>query len=205
MKKLLMLLAVSGFVASGQGLAQSGDLVQVTDIENLAPYFEREDLDFGDYSSVLIAPLSVADARVLPPPWVTGKDASPKKWKLTASDVKWLRESYQSAMREQISGDGGYPIVEQPEEGTLIIRVELVSLMPFARKGERVETQGFGVIVAQVQLRDGMSGDLLAIYEGPQRVGTEFQANTRLNAENRLIEIFTIWGKRLRNYMEAES
>ena len=83
------------------------------------------------------------------------------------------------------------------------MRVELVSLMPFARKGEDVQTQGFGIVVAQAQLRDGGNGELLAIYEGPQRVGNQYQQNTRLNSENSLNTLFEIWGTRLRMYMES--
>jgi len=179
-------------------------LVYATDLDemdNLDPYYEKPGLDIGQYTSVFIAPLSANDARVIPPPWVTGDEASPKQWKLTKKDVEWLRKSYQEAMRKEIGEVGGRKIVDQPVEGALIVRIELVSLMPFARKGEKAETLGFGVIVAQAQLRDGMTGELLAVYEGPQRVGTEYQQNTRLNAERKLENLFSIWGARVNKYL----
>jgi hypothetical protein len=149
---------------------------------------------------VLIAPLGVSATFVLAPPWVSSDERSTQKWALTAEDKKWLKNTYQKAISAEISQK--YEIVDEPGEGVLIVRVELISLMPFARKGEDVQTQGFGIVVAQAQLRDGGNGELLAIYEGPQRVGNQYQQNTRLNSENSLNILFEIWGARLRMYME---
>ena len=140
---------------------------------------------------------------VVPPPWITGAEASPTKWALSKEDDRWLRESYQAALRAEIGTS--FEIVDQPGEGVLILRVELISLMPFARKGEDVQTQGFGVILTQAQLRDGKNGELLAVYEGLQRVGQEYQQNTRLNSETSLKKLFEIWGARVRMYMESHT
>jgi len=175
--------------------------IDADEMNNLDPYYEKPGLDIGEYTSVFIAPLSANDARVVPPPWVTGDEASPKQWKLTKKDIEWLRKSYQEAMRKEIGELGGKRIVDQPGEGTLIVRMELVSLMPFARKGEKAETQGFGVLLAQAQLRDGMTSELLAVYEGTQRIGTEYQQNTRLNAELNLTDLFSVWGARVNKYL----
>jgi hypothetical protein len=48
-----------------------------------------------------------------------------------------------------------------------------------------------------------MTGELLAIYEGKQEVGSEYQQNTRLNAENDLRALFAVWGGRMRTVMDA--
>jgi hypothetical protein len=198
MKKYLLSLAMSfGLIAT------SAYAVDMSEVENLDPYFEKAGLEISAYDKVLIAPLGVGATFIVPPPWVTGADASAKLWALTEADERWLRESYQQAVRAEIGQE--FEVVDEAGEGVLIVRIELISLMPFARKGEDVQTQGFGVIVAQAQLRDGNNGELLAVYEGPQRVGQEYQQNTRLNAETSLTKLFEIWGARVRIYMESHT
>jgi hypothetical protein len=196
MKKYLLSLAISFSL-----IATTAFGVDVSDVENLDPYFEKQGLQISNYNKVLVAPLGVGATFVVPPPWVTGIDANAKKWSLTEEDERWLRESYQKAVRAEIGE--AFEVVDEPGEGVLIVRVELISLMPFARKGEDVQTQGFGVVVAQAQLRDGQNGELLAVYEGPQRVGRQYQQNTRLNSETSLMKLFEIWGERIRLYMES--
>ena len=51
-------------------------------------------------------------------------------------------------------------------------------------------------------LMDGATGELLGIFEGTQDVGSEYQQNTRLNAENNLRALFDVWGMRMRKVMD---
>lgn len=167
-------------------------------VEDLRPYYRKEGLNLADYSAVLLGTMGLDDARVIPPPWYEGEAASPEKWKLTDGDVRWLRQSYRKAMRDEIEVGGGYPIVDVPAAGVLNLDIEIIALTPYARKGEDVKTRGFGEVLVQAQFRDALSGELLAIYEGKQSVGSEYQQNTRLNAENDLRALFQVWGKRVR-------
>ena len=195
MKKFLLC-----FLVSVGLLVNVANAVDVSEVEQLEPYYQKPGLDLSVYNKVLVAPLGLSATVVVPPPWVTLEERATQRWELTAEDEKWLRESYQKTMRSEIGQ--GFEIVDEPGEGVLIVRIELVSIMPFARKGEDVQTQGFGILVAQAQLRDGSNGELLAIYEGSQRIGHEYQQNTRLNSENSLKQVFEIWGARIRLYME---
>jgi len=197
MKKYLLCLLVS----VGLLLMNIANAADVSEVEQLEPYYQKSGLDLSGYSKVLIAPLGVTATVVVAPPWVTAQERATQRWELTSDDEKWLRQSYQTAVRSEIGQR--FEVVDEPGEGVLIVRIELVSIMPFARKGEDVQTQGFGIIVAQAQLRDGASGELLAIYEGPQRIGDQYQQNTRLNSENSLKHVFEIWGARIRMYMES--
>jgi hypothetical protein len=192
---LLCLVMCVGYLASATAA------VDVSDVEQMEPYYQKPGLDLSGYDKVLVAPLGVTATFVVPPPWVTPEERATLRWELTPEDDRWLRKSYQTAVRSEIGQS--FTIVEEPGEGVLIVRIELVSIMPFARKGEDVQTQGFGIIVAQTQLRDGSNGELLAIYEGPQRIGDQYQQNTRLNSENSLKQVFEIWGARVRMYMES--
>ena len=84
----------------------------------------------------------------------------------------------------------------------LVLDVEIITLMPYARKGEKVQVRGFGELRAQATLRDGATGELIGIFEGTQNVGSEYQQNSRLNAENDLRTLFDVWGSRMRRVMD---
>jgi hypothetical protein len=191
-----LLLAGSAALADGEG---EGEVISVRD---LTPYYEKQGLDLGQYNRILIDTLSVGDARVVPPPWVAAEDRAPEKWQLTQKDIRWLRQSYREVITSRLADADGYTVVEEPGEGVLIFDIEIIALMPYARKGENVEVRGFGELLVQAELRDGATSELLAIYEGWQDVGSEYQQNTRINAESDLRALFNYWGGRLREILD---
>ena len=201
MKIILRIIPAVVFLLLGSG-SLIADEVDVSSVQNLAPYYQKDGAELGSYDKVLIDTLATRNARVIAPPWIEGDARNPKKWQLTNADIDWLRKSYQAAMKEQIEGNGGYEIVSTPGEGVVILDVRLISLMPYARRGEKVTVRGFGELVVQAQLRDGLTGELLAVYEGPQEVGLEYQQNTRLNSEQSLSGLFSIWGARMRMLLD---
>jgi len=198
MKKIVSALLISSALIAGSAIAADGIDPK---LESLRLIYEEKNLeqDMSTYSKVLIAPLGLTETIVVAPPWITGDAASPSKWQLTSEDEAWLRSSFQQAMRDQISEH--FEVVTEHGDDVLLVRIDLVSLMPYSRKGEDVQVQGFGEVVAQARLRDGRTGKLLAIYEGAQQVGHTYQQNSRLNAENSLKGMFNTWGARIREYM----
>jgi hypothetical protein len=191
------LLAVVGFSMA----VNAAEQVDVT-VRDLTPYYEKEGVNLADYHSILIDTLGLDHARIVQPPWYDGDEKNPKKWTLSNADMKWLRQSYRETMTAEIAGNNGFPVVAEPGEGVLILDIEVVYLMPYAERGEKVTTRGFGEMLVQAQFRDGMTGELLAIFEGKQNVGSEYQQNTRLNNENRLQDLFQYWGQRVRGLMD---
>jgi len=201
MKNNLKIVPLVAFLVFGS-VSVGAEEIDVSTVQNLAPYYQKDGSNLSAYDKVLIDTLGTRNARVIAPPWIEGEDRSPKKWKLTDSDIQWLRKSYQAAMKAQIEANDGYEIVANPGEGVVILDVRIVSLMPYARKGEKVTVRGFGELVVQAQLRDGLSGELLAIFEGPQEVGSEYQQNSRLNSEQNLSNLFNVWGARMRMLLD---
>ncbi|NND54097.1 MAG: DUF3313 family protein [Gammaproteobacteria bacterium] len=169
---------------------------------DLRAYYIKDGLKLSAYDSVLLDSLGLEDARVLPPPWVQGDARSPTKWRLTEKDKNWLRNSYRTIVGEAIAADGGPAIVSQPGPGVLIVDIEIVGIMPYARRGEKVTTKGFGEALVQAQFRDGATKELLAVFEGWQDVGTEYRENSRLNNENNIRALFRMWGSRLRGLLD---
>ena len=184
--------------------ATTADSPVQSSVRDLSAYYEKPGVDLSQYNAILLDNLNVDDARVLPPPWYADANRNPQKWQLTDSDLIWLRKSYREAMQAKISPNGGYPVVAQPGAGVLIVDVSIVYLMPYARKGEEVTTLGFGEMLVQAQLRDGMTQELLAVYEGKQEVGSGYQQNTRLNNQHSLRELFDVWGARLRGILDSK-
>jgi hypothetical protein len=196
----LMLVCLVALFSVNQASADSHEAI--ASVKNLNPYFIKEDVNLGVYSKVFLEALQVNYARVIAPPWYEGEDKNPKKWSLTDKDEEFLRKSYRTAMIEALQA-GGYPVVEEiADKDVLSLTMKIVALMPYARKGENVQVRGFGEMTVQATLRDGQTGELLAIFEGPQDVGSDYQQNSRLNAENSLKELFDIWGQRMRKVMD---
>jgi hypothetical protein len=187
-------------LASVASLAAADDLYKIS--KALIQVYEKPDLDISRYNAVMIDTLGVADARIIPPPWVEGKDRNPKKWQLNSKDIQWLKDNYRAAMKEQIEAVGGYAVVSEPRPEALIVDVKIVSLTPYAQRDEDVITRGTGEMTIQAELRDSMTRELLAIYEGDQDVGSEYQQNARINKEHNVNALFAAWGEKLRRMMD---
>jgi len=202
MKYSLRVLSVLLCAFGGATLLHAESHVSVSNIQTLKPYFINEDAELSRYNKVFVDNLKVIDARVIAPPWYDGDNKSPKKWRLSQKDIQFLRESYRTAMIEHLNA-GGYEVVEAIEsDDVIILDIEIITLMPYARKGENVQVRGFGELKAQATLRDGLTSELLAIFEGVQDVGSEYQQNSRMNSENSLKELFEVWGMRMRKLMD---
>ena len=187
-------------LATGAGLAQADDLYKISKV--LTQVYEKDGFDIGRYDQVMIDTLGVADARVIPPPWVEGNDRNPKKWQLNSKDIQWLKDNYRAAMKEHIETIGGYAVVSEPSPEALILDVKIVSLTPYAQRSEDVITRGTGEMTVQAELRDSMTGELLAIYEGDQDVGSEYPQNARINKEHDANRLFAAWGEKVRLMMD---
>jgi hypothetical protein len=173
MKYPLRFLSVLLCAFAGVTLVHAESHISTSSIQNLKPYFINEDAELSRYNKVFVDNLKVIDARVIAPPWYDGDNKSPKKWRLTQKDIEFLRESYRTAMVEHLNA-GGYEVVEAIEsDDVIILDIEIITLMPYARKGENVQVRGFGELKAQATLRDGLTSELLAIFEGVQDVGSE--------------------------------
>jgi hypothetical protein len=170
--------------------------------DDLEAYYERSDVDWSRYDKVLLDPLSLSRAKIIPPVWVEGKDRLPRRWALSKGDIKLIKASYYEVMQQQIQQDGGYAIVTEPAEGAMEMSIAIVSLTPYALPEEKVITRGTGELTMQIQIRDAMTRELLAIYEGDRAVGKEYQEHTRLTAKHNVNQLFATWGKLVRESMD---
>lgn len=161
--------------------------------EDLTVVYAKPGVDLSHYRQILVKPLNLLDTRLVPPPWVENPD--PKLWTLTRENQAFLRDAFASSMREGIEESRRFTVTTEAAPEALQLEVHLVSLTPWAARGEEVETLGSGQLTFEAYLRDAQTADLLALFKGTQQVGKDYQENTEFNKASSLTEHFTNWGR----------
>ena len=176
-------------VAFGQGASQGTS-------------WTRSNTDFSKYSKILVKPLDITDVKVLKPAW---EQDNPEKWEFTADAGKAIQALYMEAITEALSKDDGYPVVSEEGEDVLQLEIEFLSITPYVKPGTTaeseglvIETLGSGDVVVSAELRDSVTGSVLALVEGERKIGGEYKELSRENHIANLTETFSTWGKRLR-------
>ncbi len=163
--------------------------------------YERPGVDYSQYDKLIINDIDVDNTKIIPPPWTEGQTF---RWEISERNVGALQKEFHESMRDQISGNGGYDIVNQPGEGVMELTLTIVSFMPYAERKEKVITKGSGEMQINVEVRDAKTGVLLSIYEGPQEVGKEYNENTDFSRQQNLKMLFDSWGRRVRLAMDED-
>ena len=172
---------------------------QTTDM--LMPSYIKPGVNFKQYKQVSIKPLNLDDTRVIPPPWV--EKPNPKDWIMSKDNQDFLRDTFSSAVREGVESEGKFKVVKEHTPGTLAIDVRLISLTPWASRDEKVETLGSGTLTFEAHVRDAATSELLAVFQGTQQVGQNYQANTPANKMTDIKEHFTDWGRNISKRLAA--
>ena len=169
--------------------------------DTLAITYMKQGVSLRQYKQLLIKPLNLEDTRLIPPPWVENPD--PKVWTLSRQNQQFLRDTFASAVREGIASEGKFTVVKEPTPGTLQVDIHLISLTPWASQGEKVETLGSGTLTFETHVRDAKTAELLAVYQGTQQVGKNYQENTPANKMTDIKEHFTMWGRNISKRLAA--
>lgn len=192
---VLAMLGFGGFMV-GAGADDVAEFAAPLNVE-----YEHPDADFSRFQRVLLGELDVDHVTIVPPPWLADQAF---KWEVSEVNIARLQSEYIAAMTDQIQGNGGYQIAREPGPGVMELSVRIVSFMPYAEQKDSVTTRGSGEMKIHAELRDAQTGDLLAIYEGPQEVGKEYQPNTDFTKAENLKKLFNSWGRRVRIAMDAD-
>ncbi len=163
--------------------------------------YERPGTDYSIYTRLLVRELDLSETKILPPPWLAEKSF---KWEVSEKNGQRLRREFMESMTEQISGNGGYELVNLPGEGVLELYVKVVSFMPYAEQKDKVVTKGSGEMRIHAETRDAQTGELLAIFEGPQEVGADYQPNTDFTRKENVNKLFDSWGRRVRIALDED-
>ena len=164
--------------------------------------YERPGVDWSKYSKLIITDLDVSRTKIIPPPW---KDQQAFRWEVSEKNAAALQKEYHKSMEEQISGNDGFEIVTEPGDGVLDLTLEILSFMPYADRDEDVLTKGSGEMHINVMVRDSQTGHLLAVMEGPQEVGHDYDQNTDFSRQKNVKMLFDSWGARVRIAMDRDA
>ncbi|WP_045858421.1 DUF3313 family protein [Teredinibacter purpureus] len=164
--------------------------------------YVRPGVEFSQFTQFIITPLDVSDMKLVPPPWVK----SPKKgqWALSDESTRFIRGLYISSITKGIHSGGKFNAVTVPTAQTIQLDIKISRLTPWTPKNDNTETLGSGEIKFEAALRDALTGDLIAIIEGQQQVGSNYQENTRLTKEHNLQKHFEGWGKKLSDALSRQ-
>lgn len=157
--------------------------------------YVRPGVDFTRYTQFIVDPVDVSELALVPPPWVT--KPNPRKWELSDESIAFIRSLYTKQITAGLESNGKFNVVKNVNDKTIAVEVKLIRITPWAEKGKKDETLGSGEMKFEAMIRDGQTGDLLALYEGVQNVGKHYQENTPINHEHNFKEHFYNWGKNL--------
>ena len=166
--------------------------------------FVDPNVDFGQFTSVLIDPLNVSDVDIQQP----DRGASGRgKWELTETDQERLQQAFAESMRREFEERGQYSVVTEPGDEVLRISAALTGLAPSASQDSsrnrtsgrtRVYTEGAGSVAVSVVLMDSQSGEPLAVMKDVRRAGTTWGRNNSVSNMSDVRLVFNSWARTLR-------
>jgi len=169
------------------------------------PSYLRKDLDLGKYGRFQLRTLNMDNIQVLKPVW----EDDPEEWSFQPGDKEAVQQMFRDIMAQELSKDGGYPVVEERGDDVMTLEVEILSITPYVKPGTRgqsggfvVETLGSGEVVVSAEFRDSVTRELLILLEGERPIGTEYREVSRENHEENIRQLFTTWGQRVRAAMD---
>ena len=172
------------------------------------PNWVKPETDFSQYTKFRVMPLDISDVKVLKPVW---EQDNPEEWEFTPGAGEAIQALYMDIISEELSKDGGYPVVANEGEDVLQLEVEFLSITPYVKpgtaadadKGFVISTLGSGDVVVSAELRDSVTGSLLMLVEGERKIGKEYKELSRENHIENLEATFRTWGRRLRGWLES--
>lgn len=169
------------------------------------PSYIRHDLDLGKYAKFRLGALNLDNAQVLKPAW----EDDPEPWTFQPGDREAVQKLFRDIMTEELSKDGGYPVVTDRGDDVMALEVEILSITPYVKPGSVAEQGGFvvstlgsGDVVVSAEFRDSTTRELLILLEGERTIGDEYREVSRENHEENVRKLFTNWGQRIRRAMD---
>ncbi len=141
-------------------------LVRVTD-RRIDHLFVLPDADFAQYSKVRIDPVDVSFSERWQPNGARGRSA---RRRLSDRDIENIKSTVSTEFRRTVADElmrGGYTIVDEDGDGVLRVVPMIVNLYITApsaqtRPGARIYTANTGHMSLVAELRDSVTGEILA-------------------------------------------
>lgn len=205
---LLSTLLCAGAVAKKQPPPQEWDGLQKVKIKGLDLAYVKPGADMSQYSKIILDPVQVSFSKSWDPKRV-GSNFS-----ISQEDREEIRqritELAESAFKEEISKDGGYPVVTEP--GPDVMRLSAAIIDVFVNAPDTSEpgltrtytaSSGYATLVAE--LRDSETGSLFArVADGREtRSSGDFRWTNRATNTHEARMMIDSWTKILRRQLDA--
>ena len=158
--------------------------------------------NIGQYKKVILSDLDLSNVKITRSTTLRTQDTP---WELNDSDKTFYQQKYREAADEYIFKKDGLAVANTPASDTLVLTMKIIEIAPLGSKDDlkgrpnRVDvyTQGFGRMIAVLELYDSTSNKLLAMASDEQALGTFWEKNDRVQANMRVNLAFEYWLKNL--------
>jgi hypothetical protein len=194
--------ALPAAAAGGDPMVQDAleaNMQPVADAQ-LDTVFAVPDLDLARYSSVMLEPVTINYQR-----------GAGRMYRLNQADMENLQRRARAALERQLSGNGGYKVVDKPGPHTLIVRASLQNVwLAFSRDaGQPGRSRTFADYAVKMSLEaeliDAQTDEVLMIVADRQgdRLSATPRQVTGVDAWAQADKAFNYWAKVLRQRLDA--
>ena len=208
---LLLVACHTSPAQTGKKIAEDipGNLVRVDSSSAKLAYVDPS-ADFSKYTAILLTPLGVDNVEIIQPS-TTVTTAGQRKWELTEADKQKLQQDFRVAMSQQLSGPGGYPLVEAAGDNVLQISAMLTRIAPNAPKDDfrsrptgrnKIFSEGGGDLSVAVTFSDAETGEVLALAKDKRTGSNLWGLNTSVTNAAEVRRTFTAWAMQIRAQLD---
>ena len=167
--------------------------------------FVDPDVDFSQYTEILLDPLNMDAVEIVQPSRSSGNRRN--EWVLTDQDKENLQRHYREVFTRELQETGDYKIVDQAGPTVLRITANLTGIAPNAARDDsrsrpigrsRVYTEGAGSMAISFGFSDSESKKLLAIVKDSRRGSPTWSNNNSVTNMSDVRIIFARWARMIR-------
>jgi len=187
----------------------SHDGLHEVDQPSFKSLFLRADTDFTSYRAILLEPLQIKWDYAAANAERTHTYGSTANFEFDDRDLERIRGYYVERMTTGLESDGTFRIVTKPGPDVLRMSAIVVDLSlnaPVEKSRNfqsRYYTGASSVVTIMVELRDSLSGEVLARFGDTKRPVGNFDINTDSNVRGDLKFVFNVWANTFRRRLEA--
>ncbi|MCH2170339.1 DUF3313 domain-containing protein [Myxococcota bacterium] len=187
----------------------SHDGLHEVDQPSFKSLFLRAGTDFAAYRAILLEPLQIKLDYAASNSERGHTYGSGAAFELDGRDLERVRGYYKELMTKGLEADGTFQVVAKPGPGVLqmsALVVDLILNAPVEKTRNfqsRYYTGATSVVTIMVELRDSMSGEILARLGDSKRPVGNFDVNTDSNVRGDLKFVFNVWANTFRRRLEA--
>jgi len=168
------------------------------------------DADFSKYTAILLTPLGLDNVEIIQPQSSISTIGN-RNWQLTDADKQRLQQDYREAMIKQLSGKGGYTMVDSAADHVLRISARLTRIVPTAPKDDsrsrptgrtRMYTEGAGKMGVEVTFSDSETGELLALAKDTRSGSSIWGINNSVTNAAEVRRVFNAWAMQIRAQLD---